>query len=252
MDPQEKALYTAIVIVTSAIAVILLVFVLSIIWQQRRYRKLAKAKIKAEILTLENERRRIASDLHDEVGPLLSAIKIQVNHLQGQSIEEQTLIEKSSRHIDDVIRKMREISNDLLPNVLVRKGLAAAIQDFIGKVPDAARLAIHFEARGDQRPAASIEVNLYRIVQEIVHNTIKHAKASDLNIQLIITDSLVRLATEENGIGFDYYEMLRKTGGLGLLNLQSRAEVMGGVFTFNSSKGKGTKYLFEIPQQKAL
>ena len=248
MDPQEKGLYTALVLIISAIASILLVFIVSIIWQQRRYRRLSQAKIKAEILTLENERRRIASDLHDEVGPLLSAIKIQVNFLGAQTEEEKQLIAKSSGHIDDVIKRMREISNDLLPNVLVRKGLAAAIQDFIGKVPKESQLNIHFEAVGDQRPATNIEVNLYRIVQEIVHNTLKHANATELNIQLIISEKTVRLATEENGQGFDYHEMLRKTGGLGLLNLQSRAEVMGGVFTFNSSKGRGTKYLFEIPQ----
>lgn len=252
MYSQEKELYTAILITLGVVAAILLYFILSIIWQQKRYRKLAKAKIRAEITTLENERKRIASDLHDEVGPLLSAIKIQVNHLQGQSAQEQELIEKSSRYIDDIIKRMREISNDLLPNVLVRKGLAAAIQEFIGKIPASANLDIEFLNAADERVTSNIEVNVYRIVQEIIHNTIKHAGASSLRIQLIIAANELRLATEDNGRGFDYNEMVQKTGGLGLLNLQSRAEVMGGAFIFNTDKGKGTRYLFEIPLEQSL
>lgn len=252
MDPKEKELYTALVIVMIVVAIILLFFIVSIVWQQKRYRILAMAKIRAEINTLENERKRIASDLHDEVGPLLSAVKIQVNYLRGHSDQESELIDKSSRYIDDIIRRMREISNDLLPNVLVRKGLAAAIQDFIGKVPASANLAIHFDCSSDKRAPSSIEVNVYRIVQEIVHNTLKHAGATLLKIQLIITEEKLRLATEEDGKGFDYNEILSKSGGHGLLNLQSRADVMGGDFTFSSEKGKGTKYLFEIPLNRNL
>lgn len=247
MDPQEKELYTAIVIVMIVIAAILLFFIISIVWQQKRYRVLAQAKIRAEINTLENERKRLASDLHDEVGPLLSAVKIQVNYLKGQSDEESELIAKSSKYIDDIIKRMREISNDLLPNVLVRKGLGAAIQDFIGKLPANANLKVEFDCPTDRRAPSNVEVNVYRIVQEVVHNTLKHAEASLLKIQLIISEEKLRLATEENGKGFDYTEMLHKTGGLGLLNLQSRAEVMGGEFTFSSENGKGTRYLFEIP-----
>jgi len=246
MDTQEKELFTSIVIAAAIIAAILAYFTISIIWQQKKYRKLAKAKVNAEITTLENERRRIASDLHDDVGPLLSAIKIQINHLEGHDDDEHKLIEKSSKYIDDIIQKMREISNDLLPNVLVRKGLAAAIEDFISKMP-VTNLTIDFKCPNEQRVLSEIEVNVYRLVQEIVHNTVKHAEASKLKLELIITETQLRLASVDNGKGFDYSEMIRKNGGLGLLNLQSRTEMMGGDFDFKSERGKGTSYLFEIP-----
>lgn len=246
MDPQEKELYTSILIASVIIAAILAYFIISIIWQQKKYRNLAKAKVNAEITTLEKERKRIASDLHDDVGPLLSAIKIQINHIEGHSDEEQKLIVKSSKYIDDIIQKMREISNDLLPNVLVRKGLSAAIEDFIGRMP-ATEMSVEFNCPNDIRVASNIEVNIYRLVQEIVHNTVKHAQASKLKIELIITEKHIRLASADNGKGFDYNEMIRKNGSLGLLNLQSRTEMMGGDFDFTSEKGKGTRYLFEIP-----
>jgi signal transduction histidine kinase len=246
MDTQEKELFTSILIAAAIIAAILAYFTISIIWQQKKYRKLARAKVNAEITTLEKERKRIASDLHDDVGPLLSAIKIQINHLEGHDDDEHKLIEKSSRYIDDIIQKMREISNDLLPNVLVRKGLSAAIEDFLGKMP-VSGMSVEFNCPNDQRVASDIEVNVYRLVQEIVHNTVKHAEASKLKLELIISEKQLRLASADNGKGFDYNEMIRKNGGLGLLNLQSRTEMMGGDFDFKSAKGKGTSYLFEIP-----
>lgn len=252
MDTQEKELYTAILIATLVIAAILLYFIFSIIWYQKKYRALAKAKISAEITTLEKERKRIASDLHDDVGPLLSAIKLQINHLDGQNEAEAKLIQKSSRYIDDIIKRMREISNDLLPNVLIRKGLAAAIQDFLSKMEESTSLKITFTCPKEQRVDTNIEVNVYRIVQEIVHNTVKHAEASHLQIQLIFSDTMLRLASADNGKGFNYKEMIAKNGGLGLLNLQSRAEVMGGEFDFTSEKGRGTSYLFEIPLKKSV
>ena len=160
MDPREKELYNSILIVVAVIAAIMIYFIISIIRQQRRYRQVTQEKIKAEITTLENERRRIAADLHDEVGPLLSAVKLQINHIESADPTEQFLIQKSSNHIDDIIRKMREISNDLLPNVLVRKGLVAAIQDFLNKLKNASKIQIDFQHNDPVRFDTAKEVNM--------------------------------------------------------------------------------------------
>jgi signal transduction histidine kinase len=247
MDPHEKELYHSLLIVVAIVAAILGYFIISIIRQQQRYRLLTQQKIKAEITTLENERRRIAADLHDEVGPLLSAVKLQINNVEGNDDFDRDLIQKSSMHIDDIIKKMREISNDLLPNILVRKGLVAAIQDFVSKIKSASNIQIDFQHNEAMRFDTASEVNIYRIAQEIIHNAIKHSRASRLVIQLQLTEKIVKLASEDNGLGFDIDEVRKTKGGLGLLNLQSRTDVMGGEFHFESAKGKGTKYLFEIP-----
>jgi signal transduction histidine kinase len=92
MDPREKELYNSILIVVAVIAAILVYFIISIIRQQRRYRIITQEKIKAEITTLENERKRIAADLHDEVGPLLSAVKLQINNIEGVGEEDNELV----------------------------------------------------------------------------------------------------------------------------------------------------------------
>ncbi len=247
MHSEEKELLTAILTVSIVIGIILLYFIVSIIRQQKKFRQLSLEKIRAEISTLEKERKRIASDLHDEVGPLLSAVKIQINHLEPQDPEEKAMIDKSNRYIDDIISRMREISNNLLPNTLVRKGLRAAIAEFIGKMPAQSQPAIEFRCSIERRLDEVQEVNIYRLVQEIVHNSVKHSQAQRLVIDLQLQEERIRLATADDGVGFDYGEIAKRGGGLGLLNLQSRTEVMGGSFSFESGRGKGTKYLFEIP-----
>ena len=131
--------------------------------------------------------------------------------------------------------------------MLVRKGLVAAIQDFISKLKNASSIHIDFQHSEPMRFDTAKEVNMYRIVQEIIHNSVKHSKASHLDIRLQMTEKMLRLATEDDGVGFNYDEIRKTKGGLGLLNLQSRTDVMSGDFSCETDEGKGTKYLFEIP-----
>ncbi|HTF30413.1 MAG TPA: ATP-binding protein [Flavitalea sp.] len=247
MDPKEEDFFTAIEIVAGILAIIISYFLITIIRHQRRNLHLHKAKILAEITTLENERRRIASDLHDELGPLLSAVKLQITNLETEIPHDVKLIEKSSGHIDDIIQKLREISNNLMPNTLLRKGLKVAIEDSISRVKDVYPLNITLEFPEDVVLSQDKEINLYRVIQEIIHNTIKHAQAKNLRLIFSREKDLIVLRTDDDGIGFNYEQKTKMAGGLGLLNLQSRTEVMGGEFTYASEKGSGTRYLFEIP-----
>ena len=246
MGTYEKDIYFALIIAFALIGTILFYFLWSVVRQQRRYQALANAKINAEITTLEKERKRIAGDLHDDIGPLLSAIKLQMSFLKPVDEQEQVVLQRSGEYIDEVISKMREISNDLLPNILVRKGLVTAIESFIDKLPQSGMQVI-FQSNLTNRPGPEIEINLYRIVQEVVHNALKHAKASQLKIELRQEKSHIVLATADNGVGLPLNFESRKEPGLGFLNLQSRTEVMGGEFHYQSRAGSGLSFLFEIP-----
>jgi two-component system, NarL family, sensor kinase len=248
MDPQQENFFKAITLVAIVLAFLLTYFLVTIIRHQRRNLNLQKAKILAEITTLENERRRIASDLHDELGPLLSAVKLQINNLETTDEFDIKLIEKSSGHIDDIIQKLREISNNLMPNSLLRKGLKVAILDSISRIKDVHPLNITLEFPSDIALSQEKEINLYRIIQEIIHNTIKHAKAGNLRLIFSKEKNMIVLRTDDDGVGFDYEQKTKLVGGLGLLSLQSRTEVMGGEFSYSSQKDHGTRYLFEIPQ----
>jgi signal transduction histidine kinase len=176
---------------------------------------------------------------------------LQINHLDADNSQQQKLVEKSSLYIDEVIKKMREISNDLLPSILVRRGLAVAAEDFLQKVGTGTNTIIETDIKLDDRLPIETEVNLYRIIQEITHNTLKHAKAKKFRVEISQKGNVVRLATADNGVGFTEDVKLKKETGLGLLNLQSRTEVMGGDIFRESAPGQGTKYIFEIPVQKS-
>ncbi len=254
MDPHQTKIYTAILITSLIIGSILLYFIVSLIQQQRRNRRLYLSKIQAEISTLENERTRIAGDLHDELGPLLSAIKMKLSSIETESREDEITMQETAEHITDIIHRLREISNDLMPNTLLRKGLTFAIEEFINKFSgsllpgeQATSLKINFKHRDIPELSKEITINLYRIVQEIIHNTIKHSKASILNIELIAIDNKVILSTEDNGTGFNYKVAMIENNGLGLRSLVSRNDIMQGDFYIESQLGKGTIYTVEIP-----
>jgi len=134
-----------------------------------------------------------------------------------------------------------------MPNTLLRKGLVKAIEEFIESNTQVYKLSIKLIIDGDSRLGLDKEINTYRIVQEIVHNTVKHAKASLLVIRINQENGLFILSTTDNGTGFDYFARSKDNTGLGLRNLQSRAEIMGGEITCMTEPGKGTSYTLEIP-----
>lgn len=247
MHPEEDKFYTAVAIAASILGAIILYFIATMIRYQRRNVASYKSKIKAEISTLENERKRIATDLHDELGPLLSAVRIQINHLSSPSEQDKKVILFANKHIDDILSKTREISYNLLPNTLVRKGLFKAVEEYIGKLKDVHELNIVYRNNTDIALDNQVGINIYRIIQEVIHNTIKHAKAKQLVIEFKKYDGQLILTTVDNGIGFDFQHIADQHTGLGLWNLQSRAEVLNASFQRITEAGKGTMYVFSIP-----
>lgn len=235
-------------VITAAVIIALVIgfFIYSVMHQQRKLSQWQQARIAAEITTLENERKRIAGDLHDELGPMLSAIKLQINHLEPTNNAEAAVLEKSSKQIDDIITRFREISYNLLPNTLVRKGFVKATHEFIGKLKNLHELKIDFSSP-DFSLAPEREVNLYRVVQEIIQNTLKHAQAKQLNIHITKRAQDILLQTQDNGIGFNYSDKKQQGKGMGLLSLQSRAELLGGQLLVHTKPGEGTIFEIQIP-----
>lgn len=246
MDAKETSFYIAILIVCAVTGVFIAYFIVSIIRQQRRVVKLYRENLLTEITTLEKERSRMASDLHDEIGPILSAIKLRINSLDIHDEEDQVEVDKTNTQLDNLIKRMREISFDLMPSSLTRKGFAAALNEFIDYVGKSSSLKIDFHYT-DIKLTQPQSVNLYRIIQEVIHNAVKHAQATQLDIELKTEKNLIVLSTKDNGRGFDYDVTSKQASGLGLQNLLRRTEILNGKMYFESKKEKGTSYSFEIP-----
>jgi len=247
MDAHQTSIYNAILICGSIIGAIIIYFIVSIIYQHRRNRELYKRSLEAEIKLLEKERSRIAADLHDDLGPLLSSIKLKVGSFDLYSDTDKKTADRVYEHIDSLMQRMRDISADMLPSTLERKGLVAAVNEFMDSLPVTSKTAISFEHSGLAEIPISKSIHLYRIIQEIIHNTIKHAGASVLKIEIRQTGALLVLLTYDDGNGFDYSLQSRKNEGLGLRNLFSRTEMLGGNLSVESSPGKGTGFIIEIP-----
>jgi two-component system NarL family sensor kinase len=247
MDTQETKVYLAALIAAGVLAVILVYFIITMIRQQRITQRLNREKIEAEILTLEKERQRMASDLHDDLGPILSAIKFEINAVEPKSAEDAELILKASAHADETIQRIRQIAFNLMPNTLTRKGLVAATEELISKITDTLPLKISYSLNPIPDISLQKSINLFRMVQEIIQNTVKHAGASELYINLAAKDKFIVLTTGDNGKGFDYEKVNELNRGLGLRNLASRIEIMNGQFAVETAPGKGVKYKFEIP-----
>jgi len=243
---DDKIFYTT-VFISLLIAVIIIFFVVSIILYHRRYIQLQRERIVAEITILENERKRIAADLHDSMGPLLSTIKLNINSIHVHDEHDKMVIAKSGGYIDEVIRGLRQISHNLLPATLERKGLADAVHEFIRQVSVKAQLDIRFHTSGQISIPAEKEIHVFRIIQEITHNTLKHAKATQLQIVLSREDGFFLVLVKENGVGFDVRKVKAESTGLGMKSLAIRTDILGGNLVIESVLGEGTKYFIKIP-----
>lgn len=247
MEAFEKDYLKAVLIVAVFTGVIIGYFIFSLIKYHRRYVRLQKERIFAEITIQETERKRIANDLHDSLGPVLSAVKLNINSIEISNEADQRIIDKTGKYLDDIIASMRQISYNLLPNTLERKGLVEAVQEFIGQVNAKHKLDIQFMVLKQTQIPKQKEIHVFRIIQEIIHNTLKHSGAKKLQIGITEQDGNFMLLTKDDGKGFDVQKQKSDHNGLGLKSLESRSELLNGLLTLESTPGEGTNYFLKIP-----
>jgi signal transduction histidine kinase len=214
--------------------------------QAKQREQITKAVIDAE----ENERKRIGSDLHDGVGQLFSAVKMNLSGLfdriNFENNNEKFLAEKTLALVDESCKEVRIISHKMMPNALLRSGIASDIKSFIEKL-DEQNLKVNFEASGfSDQLEHNEEVILYKVIQELVSNIIKHAKATELTINLINDKGSIKALVKDNGIGFDLSNM-NSFEGIGLKNIKTRVDYLKGKIDFNSAPNKGTEVNIFVP-----
>jgi two-component system, NarL family, sensor kinase len=205
-----------------------------------------KAVIEAE----ENERKRIASDLHDGVGQMMSAAKMNLSAIETDLVFKEAAQQSAFNRVVDLIdescREVRAVSHNMMPNALLKSGLASAVREFIEKI-DSRVMKINLHSEGlDERLDNNVETVLYRVVQECVNNVIKHAAANHLDISLVKDADGISATIEDNGKGFDATDK-SKFNGLGLKNIQTRIAYLKGTVDFDSAPGRGTLVAIHVP-----
>jgi signal transduction histidine kinase len=205
-----------------------------------------KAIINAE----ENERKRIAADLHDGVGQMMSAAKMNLSAFESEVLfkdEAQKIsFENLISLVDESCKEIRNVSHQMMPNALLKSGLSSAIKEFLDKI-DNRIIKISLYAEGlQERLDSNTETVLYRVIQECVNNVIKHSAASKLDISLIKDADGISVTIEDNGRGFDIADK-NKFDGIGLKNINSRVTFLKGTVDFDSSPGRGTLVAIHVP-----
>lgn len=228
--------------------------------QQLQTEKIKALESESKLEALQNlvkgqemERTRIARDLHDSVGSLLSIILFRFSSLRGRfgALQQNELFESTVQLADETLREVRRISHNLAPEALIKLGLKEAILEFCSKAQAHASLKFTVQLYGlEERLPLVLETNLFAMVQELLQNVIKHSQASEVIVQINRIDNQLTLTVEDNGTGFDV-AALHQTKSLGLTAIRNRVLSLNGDFTLDSAAGVGTTAIITIPVRTA-
>ncbi len=223
--------------------------------QEQKIEDLEKEKLllatKSLLKGQEDERSRLAKDLHDGLGGMLSGIKLTLGGMKGNMVltaENARLFSGALQKLDQTISEMRRVAHSMMPEALLRLGLGQALSDYCdGLSENSAALTINYQQFGmEDRLPNDTEIVVYRIVQELLTNVLKHSEASEVLIQLMRQDNMLLLTVEDNGRGFDAVNIWKNKGS-GLDNIQSRVSYLHGTLDVKSAPGKGCSFHIEIP-----
>ena len=206
-----------------------------------------KRLLSAVLRTEERSRSDFAKELHDGMGPLLSSAKMSLSAIstENMSEEQQQILQNTRFLIDESIRSVREISNNMSPHVLTDFGLAQGVRNFASRISQLHTTAIEFTTNlGKERFDNDTEVVLYRVICELINNSLKHSGCSKIEISLLLDKTTLSLEYCDNGCGFNMAEI--GSTGMGLSNIFSRIDTLNGEIKINSEKGGGMRALVHI------
>ncbi|MGG3468339.1 ATP-binding protein [Neobacillus pocheonensis] len=209
-------------------------------------RKLVEQELQKMMTTIievqEEERKRLSRNLHDGIGQNLYSHLITINRLHSEM--EHPLLEQMQNEATQLIEEIREISWELRPSVLDDLGLVPAIRSFLSRYSEHYNIDVFFECVLNRRLPISIELTIYRIIQEALTNIRKYAEVAEAGVTVREMDDAVRVMVEDQGKGFD---QSKHTSGVGLFSMDERARAVNGQLSISSSPGKGTKIILEVP-----
>ena len=210
------------------------------------------AGLDAMIEGQEKERQRIANDLHDNLGGLLATLKLHFQNLKTKTDrlrdEQDELFKTTNSLLDETYQQVRNYAHQRNAGLKTSEGLVPSIKNFASKVSVGNNLVVQVEAHDmDERLENSVEITIFRIVQELITNVIKHAEASEIIVHLTSFEDHINIMVEDNGKGFDPF-IIKDNDGMGLASIIKRVEHLGGNVDIDSHAGNGTTVILNIPK----
>lgn len=245
---KKQLVFLVIILIILSVA-----FVLSFFYFRLKRKDFIKQKlIEAVIQTEEKERKRIASDLHDGLGPLLSAAKLYFQaYIDAEDAEDKADIEsRLISIIDSAIDDSSRISHNISPHILEKYGLKIALENFIGEMNISKNIKCDLACEKFNRFDLKVELTIYRTIMELIQNTIKHAKASKISMKIFVSEGMLHVQYEDNGIGFSADEGMDVKQGMGLINIKNRIHSLEGIVIFDNRQSEGMKAYIKIPYKE--
>lgn len=234
-------------IVSTSVVVLLSILFISLIYRHLKYKAIHKKELFESIyIAQEEERNKIAMDLHDALGGQLITLKLNLENAKeanNDSVYRKCVIDSISQ-VKEAIKITRLTSQTLMPATLKRYGLNSAIKELISKFEHS--LSVNFEHEIDQPIHHFLELNIYRIISELLTNTIKHSSASTIILRITMEGNIINIVYCDNGSGFDFYSANNLSKGIGLNNIRNRVGFLKGEISFESKSGSCFKILIPI------
>lgn len=208
---------------------------------------LNKQILSAVLRAEERSRSQFAKELHDGMGPLLSSAKMSLSAISTDEMgaEQQEILRNTRFVIDEAIRSVREISNNMSPQILVDFGLAQGVENFISRLSTLHSIAIDFRTNiRKERFDSDIEVVVYRVICELINNSLKHSACSKIVVAMTLQEGTLTLYYKDDGCGFNAEEMM--SAGMGLSNITSRIHSLNGDLQITSRRGEGMRVMAHI------
>ncbi len=243
---------TRILIIAVFLLAVLVISVMLLLNSRKRYKlksamseereELQRNRFKAVVDAEEKERKRIAQELHDGLGQVLSTARITVSALDNSDKK----VKNSLNLIDHAVKEVRNISHNMMPNALMNSNVEGALRDLVDRINDSDQIKATYRQDCDLKLDESVIINVYRVTQEVFNNALKYANATHIELSIAENDSHYQFKIQDNGQGFDKSASLNS--GIGLSNIRSRVELMKGDMNILSNLGSGTTVIFSIPK----
>lgn len=247
MFSNQQEIFFTVVTIVGALITVFTIFLIFTTVTQRKVVALQKKLLKAEILSIEKERERVASDLHDSLGSTLYALAVLNEQVQTANEESAKLNKDITAHLRDANEQIRQISRDLIPRFYAETTVEEVVLKASGEFEVICKekgIQLIVSAQANLSLSKEDHLHIFRIVHELLNNGYKHSQASIITMSCLLKDQLLMISYNDNGVGYDAQT---QNEGLGLSNIQNRISLLNGTHSVQTSPGKGTEILLRIP-----
>ena len=246
MHPFERRIYVALLSSITVLCLLVAILVVTIIRYHRKRSALHLKYAGSHIGSLDAERERIAADLHADFGQSLAGIKVRLQRIRSGTPEALSIIEFCKDQVDEAMKKLRRISVSMIPDAFLQQGLERALLQLLEVMTSDTGITV---TSAYNAPAFNMEqsIHMYRIVQEMLNNTLRHAGATRISMEIRTVKNNVIIHFTDNGRGFNKDMVTREVKGFGLKNIMSRALILNAKVYLTTAPGRGADYHVEIP-----